>query len=111
MDQLRTRNVGSFGASVGRVASLDSSAMSERQNTQWLSSAEAAELLGVGTRTLYRFIDEGRLPAYRFGRVIRLQRSDVESFVSSCRIEPGSLDHLHPELLATEISVTASNGM
>ena len=111
MDQLRRWKVGSFGASINRLASLDSSVMSERQNTQWLSSAEAAELLGLGTRTLYRFIDEGRLPAYRFGRVIRLQRSDVESFVSSCRIEPGSLEHLHPELLATEISVTASNGM
>ncbi|CAM8634277.1 excise, DNA binding domain, excisionase family [Acidimicrobiia bacterium] len=83
--------------------------MSERQKTEWLSSSDAAELLGIGTRTLYRFIDEGRLPAYRFGRVIRLQRHEVESFVSSCRIEPGSLDHLHPELVASEISPIASS--
>lgn len=58
---------------------------------EWLSTATAAEMLGVQSRTLYRFIDEGRLPAYRFGRVIRVMRADLEQFVVSCRIEPGSL--------------------
>jgi excisionase family DNA binding protein len=58
---------------------------------EWLSTATAAEMLGVQSRTLYRFIDEGRLPAYRFGRVIRVMRTDLEQFVVSCRIEPGSL--------------------
>lgn len=58
---------------------------------EWLGTAAAAELLGVQSRTLYRFIDEGRLPAYRFGRVIRVMRSDLEDFVRSCRIAPGSL--------------------
>jgi excisionase family DNA binding protein len=57
----------------------------------WMSSADAAEYLGVQPRTLYRFIDEGRVVAYRFGRVIRLKRVDVEEFVRSCRIEPGTL--------------------
>lgn len=58
---------------------------------EWLGTATAAELLGVQSRTLYRFIDEGRLPAYRFGRVIRVLRSDLDAFIRSCRIEPGSL--------------------
>lgn len=61
------------------------------ENIEWMSSADAAEYLGVQSRTLYRFIDEGRLAAYRFGRVIRLKRVDVDAFVQSCRIEPGSL--------------------
>lgn len=38
---------------------------------EWLSTGEAASLLGIATRMLYRFIDEGLLQAYRFGRVIR----------------------------------------
>lgn len=58
---------------------------------EWLGTAAAAELLGVQSRTLYRFIDEGRLPAYRFGRVIRLMRVDVDEFILSCRITPGTL--------------------
>ncbi len=64
---------------------------------QWLSTAEAAKRLGVTARTLYRFIDEAQLNAYRFGRVIRLKTSDVDAFIETCRIEPGSLEHLYPE--------------
>jgi excisionase family DNA binding protein len=64
---------------------------------QWLSTAEAAHRLGITPRTLYRFIDEGQLAAYRFGRVIRLQTADVDRFIESCRIEPGTLEHLYPD--------------
>jgi len=64
---------------------------------EWLSTGEAADYLGITTRTLYTFIDGGSLPGYRFGRVIRLKASDVEAFVETLRIEPGSLKHLHPE--------------
>ena len=63
----------------------------------WLNSKEAAIRLGVTTATLYRFIDEGRLPAYRMGRVIRLKSKDIETFEASCLIEPGSLSHLIQE--------------
>ena len=66
---------------------------------QWLNTAESARRLGVTPRTLYRFIDDGQLPAYRFGRVIRLKESEVADFIERCRIEPGSLDvvGLHPD--------------
>jgi excisionase family DNA binding protein len=63
----------------------------------WMSTAEAARRLGITPRTLYRFIDEGQLPAYRFGRVIRLKATEVDAFIESCRIEPGTLEHLYPE--------------
>ena len=59
---------------------------------EWLNTAETARRLGVTARTLYRFIDEGQLPAYRMGRVIRLKASEVDEFIESCRIEPGTLD-------------------
>ena len=63
----------------------------------WLSSQDAAKRLGVTARTLYRFIDQGDLPAYRLGRVIRLKLADVDAFIESSRIEPGSLEHLYPD--------------
>ena len=34
---------------------------------EWLGTTEAARRLGITTRTLYRFIDQGKLAAYRFG--------------------------------------------
>ena len=58
----------------------------------WMNTAEASKRLGITARTLYRFIDDGQLPAYRFGRVIRLKESEIEQFIESCRIEPGTLD-------------------
>ncbi len=67
----------------------------------WLSTAAAAKRLGVTTRTLYRFVDEGELPAYRFGRVIRLKEADVDAFIDNCRIQPGTLEHLYPEAADT----------
>lgn len=67
------------------------------EDITWLSTAAAARRLGITPRTLYRFIDEGDVPAYRFGRVIRLKQADVDTYIDSCRIEPGSLEHLYPE--------------
>lgn len=64
--------------------------------THWLSTKEASVRLGVTLRSLYRFIDEGELNAYRIGRVIRLMEDDVEEFIASRRIAPGELEHLYP---------------
>ena len=65
---------------------------------QWMSTGEAARRLGVTVRTLYRLIDEGELPAYKFGRVIRLQEHEVDDFIAQSRIEPGKLQHLYPDV-------------
>jgi len=62
----------------------------------WLSTKEAAQRMGVTLRSLYRFVDEGGLAAYKFGRVIRLKEDDVDRYIESCRITPGELGHLHP---------------
>lgn len=77
-----------YGEVVGDGAQTD--------EIDWLSSGEAARRLGIATRTLYRLIDDGQVPAYRFGRVIRLQRVDVDDYIERCRIEPGSLDMRDP---------------
>jgi excisionase family DNA binding protein len=64
---------------------------------RWMGTRDACERLGVTLRTLYRFIDEGQLPAYKMGRVIRVQEADIEAFIERMRIVPGTLDHLYPE--------------
>ena len=61
----------------------------DRQPIHWLSTKEASERLGITLRSLYRFIDEGDLVAYKFGRVIRIQEADVERFIEASRIAPG----------------------
>jgi excisionase family DNA binding protein len=71
--------------------------MSTSSGIVWLNTAETARRLGVTPRTLYRFIDDGQLPAYRFGRVIRLKETEVEQFIENCRIQPGTLDSAYHE--------------
>lgn len=68
-----------------------------REEIVWMSTQEAARRLGVTPRTLYRFVDEGTLPAYKMGRVFRLKQADVDTFIEGARVPPGSLEHLYPE--------------
>jgi excisionase family DNA binding protein len=67
------------------------------ESNEWLSTKQASERLGITLRTLYKFINEGQLEAYQFGRVIRLKPDDVDRFVESIKIQPGTLSHLYPE--------------
>lgn len=77
---------------------------------RWLNTGAAAKRLGVTVRTLYRLIDEAQLPAYKFGRVIRLQQAEVDEFIRRSRIPAGSLEHLYPESRKetsdTDLSIT-----
>ncbi len=83
---------------------MDNVVPNAEEPTEWLSTKAASDRLGVTLRTLYRFIDEGRIPAYQFGRVIRLKAPDVGAFVEASRIAPGSLRHLYPEPKGTAAS-------
>ena len=51
------------------------------------SVQQATELLGVSESTVRRYIDDGRLPAYRLAgeRLIRITRSDLEALLSPIR--------------------------
>jgi excisionase family DNA binding protein len=77
---------------------------------RWLGTSEACEQLGVNLRTLYRFIDEGQLLAYRFGRVIRIKEEDLADFVERCRIVPGDLEHLYDPEARSVSSASADSG-
>lgn len=76
----------------------------------WLSTKECCARLGVTVRTLYRFIDEGQLVAYQMGRVIRIQEADLNKFIESVRISPGSLAHLYPDTGTVEGGNGNGNG-
>src|SRR5579875_2577364 len=77
---------------------------------RWMGTPEACARLGVTLRTLYRFIDEGQLPAYKMGRVIRLQAAEVDEFIARMRIVPGTLEHLYPEPKGPQAAAEATEG-
>lgn len=46
---------------------------------------EVAELLRVSKLTIWRYINAGKLPAYKLGRDWRIKKSELESFIESRR--------------------------
>lgn len=55
----------------------------------YLTTAQAAELLGMDRSAVLRAIRQGRLPATRYGpRMVLLKRADVEAYRTAPR-HPG----------------------
>lgn len=47
----------------------------------WLSVNETCRRLRVSRKTLLRLINEGEIPAYRIGWMVRLLVADVEAYL------------------------------
>jgi excisionase family DNA binding protein len=54
---------------------------------RWLTLAEAAKRLGVARTALYQWLQAGKVPHHRFGRLIKIHPNDLEQFVESVRAE------------------------
>ena len=48
----------------------------------FLTVAEAAELLRIAERTAYKLVREGRLPAVKVGNQWRIERSALEAWIA-----------------------------
>ena len=55
----------------------------------FLTVAEVAARMRVSRMTVYRLVHSGELPAVRFGRSFRVQRSAVEELIDGARFEAG----------------------
>jgi excisionase family DNA binding protein len=53
--------------------------------TSLLTYRQAAEVLGVTDRTVWKLVDQGDLPAVRFGRSVRIDPADLRAFVESAK--------------------------
>lgn len=49
---------------------------------QYLSPVEVAARLGTSRNTVHRAIARGDLPAVRYGRLIRIKRTDFDAFLA-----------------------------
>src|SRR5436309_3496005 len=82
----------------------------------YVSIKQAAEMLGITDKRVYRYIDLGRLPAYKSGGVFLLAQEDIRQFKLN---PPGRTRTVPPrwrvyntrsKVLATEIQVPVSPG-
>ncbi len=48
--------------------------------------AAVAEILGCSTKTVRRWIEAGKITAYRVGRTYRIADADLEDYLKRCRV-------------------------
>jgi len=71
----------------------------DRNEETFLSLSETARLINVSERTIHRWIQDGRLPAYKPGRAYRFRMSDIEAFLEERRGVPlAEREPLDPEI-------------
>ena len=51
-----------------------------------MTMAEASELLSLSRTTIWRYVSEGKIPAVKFGRSVRIPRDGIEEYVGSCYV-------------------------
>lgn len=51
-----------------------------------LSVSDVSRLLGVSGKTVYRWVKEGRLPAYRLGQQLRFNRAELLEWATAQRV-------------------------
>jgi excisionase family DNA binding protein len=49
----------------------------------WLSVEEIANHLGVSKETIYRWLDKGRIPSHRMGKLWKFKSAEVDAWVRS----------------------------
>ena len=52
-----------------------------------LKIKDVAELLSVSETTIRRWVNDGKIPAYRLQQQYRFSRSEIENWMVSCRLQ------------------------
>ena len=50
-----------------------------------MTVAEVADVLRVSKLTVWRYTESGKLPAYKFGRDLRIKKNELDAFIESRR--------------------------
>jgi excisionase family DNA binding protein len=74
--------------------------MTDRPPLQLLTVDQAAELLGMPARWVYRQFAAGRLPGRRFGRSILFSRPELERWLAGEAVQNGEQRRRGPGAVA-----------
>ena len=59
------------------------------EQKEWFTTDELVHWLGPGRTKTYAMLRSGEIPSYKIGRVRRIRRQDVETWLESNRFRPG----------------------
>ncbi len=52
---------------------------------RWLSVQEIAQYLGISKETVYRWLEKGKIPAHRVGKLWKFKTKEVDEWVMNDR--------------------------
>ncbi len=50
---------------------------------RWLSVQEIAKYLGISKETVYRWLERGKIPAHRVGKLWKFKTTEVDQWVTT----------------------------
>ena len=76
---------------------MNNATLSVSLEGELLAPAAAAKYLSLSRQSIYRLIERGLLPVYKFCRHLRIRRKDLESLVARSRETVGLTRYEHTE--------------
>ncbi len=61
--------------------------MESQSEQEWLSPSEVASMLNLGMTRTYELL-RSEIPVFRFGRIIRVHRQDIETWLQANKTTP-----------------------
>ena len=61
--------------------------MASQNNKEYYTAKELAEMLSLNVMTIYRYIDGGKLKAYKIGKEFRIEKAEFERFMNKAKIK------------------------
>jgi excisionase family DNA binding protein len=58
-----------------------------KNNQEFYTAEELAEILKVNIMTIYRYIKAGKLEAYKFGKEFRIDKKVWEKFLNNAKLK------------------------
>jgi putative resolvase len=56
-----------------------------KNNNEFYTAKELAEMLSLNVMTIYRYIDAGKLKAYKIGKEFRIEKAEFERFMNKAK--------------------------
>lgn len=57
------------------------------ETVQYYTIKEVAEILKVAYLTVYRWVKDGKIEAYKLGKEYRIKKTDIEKFVEGSKYQ------------------------
>lgn len=57
----------------------------DKKQAEYYTAKELAEKLSLNVMTIYRYIDAGKLKAYKIGKEFRIEKAEFERFMNKAK--------------------------